>query len=113
LGIHTSLKHHFVFCHQLFCAIFLNFLLSLNLVFSRELAEGSPYLEALRKKDVEVLFCYEPYDELVLMQLRQFDGKNIISVEKEMRSDKESENVSEYGEFPQPIFVFQGAFSTS
>ncbi|KAK3923195.1 Heat shock protein 75 kDa, mitochondrial [Frankliniella fusca] len=58
---------------------------------SRELAESSPYLEALRKKDVEVLFCYEPYDELVLMQLRQFDMKNIVSVEKEMRQSKEPE----------------------
>lgn len=58
---------------------------------SRELAENSPYLEALRKRDVEVLFCYEPYDELVLMQLRQFDSKNIVSVEKEMRQSKEPE----------------------
>ena len=39
---------------------------------SRQLAESSPYFEALRKKDdVEVLFCYESYDELVLMQLQQ------------------------------------------
>lgn len=39
---------------------------------SRQLAESSPYFEALKKKDdVEVLFCYESYDELVLMQLQQ------------------------------------------
>ena len=38
----------------------------------RQLAESSPYYEALKKKDdVEVLFCYEGYDELVLMQLQQ------------------------------------------
>merc|ERR1711970_739332 len=40
---------------------------------SRQLAETSPYFESLKKDGTEVLFCYEPYDELVLMQLQQFD----------------------------------------
>jgi HSP90 family molecular chaperone len=66
---------------------------------SRALAESSPYFEALKKKDVEVLFCYEPYDELVLMQLRQFDGRNLTSVEKEMRQDKESDDLTDLGEY--------------
>jgi len=56
---------------------------------SRQLAESSPYFEALREKDVEILFCYEPYDELVLMQLQQFDKKKMTSVEKEMRQNPE------------------------
>ena len=44
---------------------------------SRQLAESSPYFEALKKKDdVEVLFCYESYDELVLMQLQQGPRRN-------------------------------------
>lgn len=43
----------------------------------------------LQKKDVEILFCYENYDEIVLMQLRQFDNKPIRSVEKEIRQSKE------------------------
>lgn len=58
---------------------------------SRQLAEASPYFEAVRSRDVEVLFCTEPYDELVLAQLRQFGRKNITSVEKEMRRDAEGE----------------------
>ena len=53
---------------------------------SRQLAESSPYFEALKNKDVEILFCYESYDELVLMQLQQFDKKKLTSVEKEMRT---------------------------
>ncbi|XP_050722612.1 heat shock protein 75 kDa, mitochondrial-like [Eriocheir sinensis] len=57
---------------------------------SRELAESSPYFEDLKKKNVEVLFCYEPYDEVVLMQLREFSDKKIISVEKQMRQNKDS-----------------------
>nr|CAD7460806.1 unnamed protein product [Timema tahoe] len=64
---------------------------------SRALAEASPYYEALRRKDVEVLFCSEPYDELVLMQLRQFDSRNLTSVEKEMRQDKEKDDLTTLG----------------
>ena len=56
---------------------------------SRQLAENSPYYEALKKNEVEILFCYEPYDELVLMQLQQFDNKKMTSVEKEMRQTPE------------------------
>lgn len=56
---------------------------------SRHLAETSPYFEALRKKDIEVLFLYEPYDELVLMNLAQYDRKNLRSVENELYEDKE------------------------
>jgi HSP90 family molecular chaperone len=66
---------------------------------SRTLAESSPYFEALKQKDVEVLFCYEPHDELVLMQLRQFDSRNLTSVEKEMRQDKEPDDLTDLGKF--------------
>ena len=45
-------------------------------------------MEAMAKKDVEVLYCYEPYDELVLMNLAQFDKKNLKSIENEMVEDK-------------------------
>lgn len=38
---------------------------------------------------MDVLFCYENYDEVVLMQLRQVNGKNIVSAEKDMRRDKD------------------------
>ncbi|XP_052872937.1 heat shock protein 75 kDa, mitochondrial isoform X3 [Anopheles cruzii] len=52
---------------------------------NRTLAEASPYYESLKKRGLEVLFCYEAYDELVLMQLGMYLGKNLVSVEKEMR----------------------------
>ncbi|KAI5641960.1 hsp90 protein domain-containing protein [Phthorimaea operculella] len=54
---------------------------------SRELAETSPYYESLKKRDVEVLFCYETYDELVLLELKQFGGRQLISVENDMQKD--------------------------
>ncbi|BFZ24303.1 hypothetical protein BsWGS_27341 [Bradybaena similaris] len=56
---------------------------------SRQLAETSPYFEALKEKDIEVLFLYESYDELVLMNLGQFDRKNLKSVESELYDSKE------------------------
>nr|CAD7427495.1 unnamed protein product [Timema monikensis] len=70
---------------------------------SRALAEASPYYEALRRKDVEVLFCSEPYDELVLMQLRQFDSHNLTSVEKEMRQDKEKDDLTTLGKYSHNV----------
>jgi len=54
---------------------------------SRQLAETSPYMEAMRQQDVDVLFCYEPYDELVLMNLAQFDRKNLKSIENEVTNE--------------------------
>ena len=44
----------------------------------------------MKKRDVEVLFLYEPYDELVLMNLAQFDKKNLRSIENELVDDKEN-----------------------
>lgn len=64
---------------------------------NRELAESSPYFEGLKSKNVEVLFCYEPYDELVLTQLQSFAGKEIVSVEKEMRADTNASDLSDLG----------------
>lgn len=39
---------------------------------SRQLALNSPYFESLKREGYEVLFLYEPYDELVMMQLISF-----------------------------------------
>ncbi|XP_011135443.1 heat shock protein 75 kDa, mitochondrial [Harpegnathos saltator] len=64
---------------------------------SRALAEQSPYYESLKKRNVEVLFCYEPYDELVLMHLRQYKSNFLTSVEKEMRDDAEANKPENLG----------------
>lgn len=57
------------------------------------MAERSPYLEALQKEDKEVLFLYEPYDELVLMNLGQFYKKNLKSIENEITSTNTDEEI--------------------
>ncbi|XP_034111745.1 heat shock protein 75 kDa, mitochondrial [Drosophila albomicans] len=66
---------------------------------NRVLAEASPYYENLKKRNELVLFCYEPYDELVLMQLGQFKSKKLVSVEKEMRNEsKDPAALEDFGQ---------------
>ncbi|XP_072337497.1 heat shock protein 75 kDa, mitochondrial [Scyliorhinus torazame] len=54
---------------------------------NRHLAEYSPYFEAMKKKEMEVLFCYDQFDELTLLHLREFDKKKLISVETDIVVD--------------------------
>ncbi|XP_066432578.1 heat shock protein 75 kDa, mitochondrial [Eleutherodactylus coqui] len=54
---------------------------------NRHLAEHSPYYEAMKQKQTEVLFCYENFDELTLLHLREFDKKKLISVETDIVVD--------------------------
>jgi TNF receptor-associated protein 1 len=42
---------------------------------NREAIESGPYLEGLRARNLEVIFCYEPVDEYVMNNAREFDGK--------------------------------------
>ena len=70
---------------------------------SRDLADASPYLEAMREKNKEVLYCFQPYDEAVLLQLGQFCMKTLVSVEKEMRNMKDTLdlNALPFGSLPK------------
>ena len=47
---------------------------------SREVAERSPHLEAVRARGYEVLFFLDPIDELWLRMRREFEGKPLTSV---------------------------------
>ena len=47
---------------------------------SREAAERSPHLEAVRARGYEVLFFLDPIDELWLRMRREFEGKPLASV---------------------------------
>ncbi|MBI1390424.1 MAG: molecular chaperone HtpG [bacterium] len=49
---------------------------------NRAVVENSPYMETFRKHGIEVLFTYEPVDEFVLSALREFDGKDIVPVDR-------------------------------
>ncbi|KAM5198674.1 heat shock protein 75 kDa, mitochondrial isoform 3-T3 [Hipposideros larvatus] len=64
---------------------------------NRHLAEHSPYYEAMKQKNMEVLFCYEQFDELTLLHLREFDKKKLISVETDIVIDHYKEEKFEDG----------------
>ena len=48
---------------------------------NRAAIESGPYLEAFKARNLEVLFCYEPVDEYVMNNVREFDGKKLIAAD--------------------------------
>ncbi len=48
---------------------------------NRETIENGPYLEGFKSRGLEVLFCYEPVDEYVMNNVREFDGKKLIAAD--------------------------------
>ncbi len=48
---------------------------------NRTTVESGPYLEAFKARNLEVLFCYEPVDEYVMNNVREFDGKQLIAAD--------------------------------
>jgi molecular chaperone HtpG len=55
---------------------------------------NSPFLEQLKKRDIEVLFMFEPLDEYVTTQLKDYNNHKLICITKEKleldEDDKES-----------------------
>merc|ERR1711874_220213 len=50
---------------------------------SKEVVAASAFVERLKKRGLEVVYMTEPIDEYVVQQLKEFDGKNHVSVTKE------------------------------
>merc|ERR1712139_59242 len=50
---------------------------------SKRSVETSPFLEMLKKKGYEVIYMVDPIDEYCVQQLKEYEGKKLISATKE------------------------------
>merc|ERR1711983_498684 len=50
---------------------------------SKDVVSASSFVETLKKRGLECIYMTEPIDEYVVQQLKEFDGKNLVSVTKE------------------------------
>merc|ERR1712063_246881 len=65
---------------------------------SKRSVETSPFLEKLKNKGYEVLYMVDPIDEYCVQQLKEYDGKKLISATKEglaLEEDEDEKNAFE------------------
>merc|ERR1711915_105987 len=65
---------------------------------SKRSVESSPFLEKLKKRGYEVIYMVDPIDEYCVQQLKEYDGKKLISATKEgleLAEDEEEKNAFE------------------
>merc|ERR1712046_482968 len=58
---------------------------------TKKAVETSPFIEKCKKRNYEVLFMVDPIDEYCVQQLKEYDGKKLLSVTKEGLKFEETE----------------------
>jgi len=62
----------------------------------REFIEKSPQMEVFKSRDIEVIYVYEPIDDFVMNNVKEFDGKPIVSIdsaEVDLDTNKKKKNL--------------------
>merc|ERR1711876_97475 len=58
---------------------------------SKAAVATSPFLEGLKQRGYEVLYLVDPIDEYMVQQMKEYDGKKLLSCTKEEKKAKEEE----------------------
>jgi len=58
---------------------------------SKQVVETSPFIERLKRKNLEVLYMVEPIDEYAVQAIKEYDGKKLVSCTKEGLEIEEDE----------------------
>jgi molecular chaperone HtpG len=81
--------------------------------------QKSPHLEIFRKRNLEVLFLEDPIDEYALIQLRSYNGKEVMSIDGADIKFPESTNPTDEVEaketpknFTRVVELFRGALDS-
>merc|ERR1712136_206439 len=72
---------------------------------SRETVSNSAFVERVKKRGFEVLYMTEPIDEYVVQQLKEYDGKSLVSVTKEGLELPEDEDEKKRREELKTLFL--------
>uniref|UniRef100_G3PHH2 Heat shock protein 90, alpha (cytosolic), class A member 1, tandem duplicate 1 n=1 Tax=Gasterosteus aculeatus aculeatus TaxID=481459 RepID=G3PHH2_GASAC len=66
---------------------------------TKDQVANSAFVERLRKAGLEVIYMIEPIDEYCVQQLKEYDGKNLVSVTKEgLELPEDEENLKKQEE---------------
>ncbi|MCP5018979.1 MAG: molecular chaperone HtpG [Ketobacter sp.] len=69
--------------------------------------ENSPFIEELKKRDLEVIYMVDPIDEYVIQQMKEYDGKKLRNCSKEglelEDSEEEKKRKEELKESMKPL----------